>query len=73
MDLSLASIDVPVDYRFTVVDVIEPLNAFDTHASIFDAHPNGFASGASLRLRMFLAPLVSGFNLLHYCLPRVGV
>jgi hypothetical protein len=40
LGLSLASIDIPVDYRFTVVDVTEPLNAFDTHVSIFDAHPN---------------------------------
>jgi hypothetical protein len=38
--LSLASIDIPVDYGFTVVDVTEPLNTFNTHASMFDAHPN---------------------------------
>ena len=38
--LSLASIDIPVDYGFTVVDLTEPLNAFNTHASMFDAHPN---------------------------------
>jgi hypothetical protein len=38
--LSLASIDIPVDYGFTVVDITEPLNAFNTHASMFDAHPN---------------------------------
>ena len=38
--LSLASIEIPVDYGFTVVDIIEPLNTFNTHASIFDAHPN---------------------------------
>jgi hypothetical protein len=38
--LALASIDIPVDYGFTVVDVTEPLNAFNTHASMFDAHPN---------------------------------
>lgn len=38
--LSLASIDIPVDYGFTVVDVTEPLNTFNAHASMFDAHPN---------------------------------
>ena len=38
--LSIASIDIPVDYGFTVVDLTEPLNTFNTHASIFDAHPN---------------------------------
>ena len=38
--VSLASIDIPVDYGFTVVDITEPLNAFNTHASMFDAHPN---------------------------------
>lgn len=38
--LSLASIDIPVDYGFTVVDLTEPLNTFNTHASVFDAHPN---------------------------------
>lgn len=37
---SLASIDIPVDYGFTVVDITEPLNGFNTHASMFDAHPN---------------------------------
>ena len=37
---SLASIDTPVDYGFTVVDITEPLNTFNTHASMFDAHPN---------------------------------
>ena len=40
LGFSLASIDIPVAYGFTVVDVTEPLNAFNTHASIFDAHPN---------------------------------
>jgi lysophospholipase L1-like esterase len=39
-DVSLASIDVPVDYGLSVVDLTESLNTFDTHASIFDAHPN---------------------------------
>ena len=38
--LSLASIDIPVDYGFTVVDPTEPLNGFNAHASMFDAHPN---------------------------------
>ena len=38
--LSLASIDIAVDYGFMVVDLTEPLNTFNTHASMFDAHPN---------------------------------
>lgn len=38
--LSLAAIDIPVDYGFTVVDLTEQLNTFNTHASMFDAHPN---------------------------------
>jgi hypothetical protein len=37
---AVASITMPVDYGFEVVDLTEPLNTFDTHASIFDAHPN---------------------------------
>lgn len=36
----VASIDIPVDYSFKVVDLTETLNSFNTHASIFDAHPN---------------------------------
>jgi hypothetical protein len=40
LGFSLASIDIPVDYGFTVVDITEPLNKFNTHASMFDAHPN---------------------------------
>ena len=31
---------MPVDYGFTVVDLTERLNSFNTHASMFDAHPN---------------------------------
>ena len=38
--LARSSIDIPVDYGFTVVDVTEPLSTFNTHASMFDAHPN---------------------------------
>ncbi len=41
--LSLASIDTSVDYGFTVVDLTEPLRTFNTHASMFDAHPNEHA------------------------------
>jgi hypothetical protein len=41
--VSLASIDVPVDYGLEVVDLTAALNTFDTHASIFDAHPNARA------------------------------
>lgn len=37
---SLAAVGFPVDYGFEVVDLAEPLNRFNTHASIFDAHPN---------------------------------
>ena len=33
LGVSLASIDIPVDYGFTVVDLSEPLNTFNTHAS----------------------------------------
>jgi hypothetical protein len=40
---ALGSIDFPVDYGMRVVDLTEPLNAFNTHASIFDAHPNARA------------------------------
>lgn len=40
LGLSLASIDIPVDYGFTVVDLTEPLNSFNTHTSMFDPHPN---------------------------------
>jgi hypothetical protein len=29
-----------VDYAIEVLDLTEALNTFDTHASIFDAHPN---------------------------------
>jgi len=37
---SLAQIDVRAGYGFSVVDLTEPLNTFNTHASIFDAHAN---------------------------------
>jgi hypothetical protein len=37
---SLARVAFPVDYGFEVVDLTGPLNTFNTHASIFDAHPN---------------------------------
>ena len=40
LGVSLASIDIAVDYGFTVVDLTEALNTFNTHASMFDAHPN---------------------------------
>jgi hypothetical protein len=35
-----AAIEIPVDYAFKVVDLTETLNNFNTHTSIFDAHPN---------------------------------
>jgi hypothetical protein len=37
---AVASVGMSVDYRFEVLDLAEPLNQFNTHASIFDAHPN---------------------------------
>ena len=42
----LADIRVPVDYGFEVVDLADVLNAFPTHASAFDAHPNQAAQRA---------------------------
>lgn len=40
---SLASLHLPVNYGFKVVDLTEPLSAVPTHASIFDAHPSAAA------------------------------
>ncbi len=37
---TLGSIEIGVDYGFRVVDLTDALNTFDTHSSIFDAHPN---------------------------------
>ena len=37
---SLGAIGLTVDYGFDVLDLAEPLNHFNTHASLFDAHPN---------------------------------
>ena len=37
---SLGSIGLAVNYGFDVLDLAEPLNHFNTHASLFDAHPN---------------------------------
>jgi len=37
---SLGAIRLAVDYGFDVLDLAEPLNHFNTHASLFDAHPN---------------------------------
>lgn len=39
-DALLASIDLRVNYGFHVLDLTEIMNGFDTHVSIFDAHPN---------------------------------
>ena len=39
----LASIGAHVDYGIEVLDLTAALNTFDTHASIFDAHPNAAA------------------------------
>jgi hypothetical protein len=39
--LSLEALSVPVSYeRIDVLDLKERLNAFNTHVSLFDAHPN---------------------------------
>jgi hypothetical protein len=37
---SLASLGLAVNDSFEVVDLAEPLNRFNTHTSLFDAHPN---------------------------------
>jgi len=37
---ALAEVRIAVDYGIEVVDLTEPLNRFNTHASVFDAHPN---------------------------------
>jgi hypothetical protein len=37
---SIANVALPVDYGFKVVDLTDELNTFNTHASVFDAHPN---------------------------------
>jgi hypothetical protein len=37
---TLASIGARVDDSWDVIDLTEPLNTFNTHASLFDAHPN---------------------------------
>jgi hypothetical protein len=42
----LADIRVPVNYAFEVLDLTDTLNAFPTHASAFDAHPNEAAQRA---------------------------
>lgn len=39
-EVDVASIDVKVDYGFHVLDLTDTLNTFDTHVSVFDAHPN---------------------------------
>jgi hypothetical protein len=36
----IARLAMPVDYGFETLDLTDALNAFDTHASVFDAHPN---------------------------------
>jgi hypothetical protein len=38
--VSLANVGIPVDYGFSVVNLSDVLNTFNTHTSIFDAHPN---------------------------------
>lgn len=39
----LAAIDLDVDYGYEVVDLTDALNAFDTHVTAFDSHPNAAA------------------------------
>jgi hypothetical protein len=38
--MDLASLDLAVDYDFDVLDLRDALNTFNTHVSLFDAHPN---------------------------------
>ncbi|MDH5477636.1 MAG: hypothetical protein OEY50_04845 [Nitrospinota bacterium] len=38
-DLALDTIDVPVDYKLEIVNPVEKLKTFNTHARLFDAHP----------------------------------
>ena len=40
---SLADLAIDVRYGWDVLDLTEPLNRFNTHASAFDAHPNAAA------------------------------
>ncbi|MCA1585665.1 MAG: hypothetical protein LC791_13165 [Acidobacteria bacterium] len=42
-DVEVASIDLEVDYGFHVLDLTDTMNTFDTHVSVFDAHPNAQA------------------------------
>ena len=42
-DLYVDTIDLPVDYGIEVVDPTPQLKDFNTHASMFDAHPNARA------------------------------
>jgi xanthine/CO dehydrogenase XdhC/CoxF family maturation factor len=42
----LAGLGFAVDYGFEVIDLAEPLNQFNTHVSVFDAHPNEAAHQA---------------------------
>ena len=37
---SVANLGISVNYAFKVVDLTDDLNTFNTHASVFDAHPN---------------------------------
>ncbi len=63
---SIATIDFAVDYGMEVLDLSEPLNTFDTHASIFDAHPNKRAHAVIAQAILENAFLVSnGFSVFH--------
>jgi lysophospholipase L1-like esterase len=42
-EIDLASLDLVVDHGFEVLDLTDTLNTFDTHVSMFDAHPNARA------------------------------
>jgi hypothetical protein len=41
--MNLAGVDLAVRYDFEVLDLTDTMNAFNTHVSIFDAHPNARA------------------------------
>jgi len=68
---SVANLEMSIDYGFKVVDLTDDLNAFNTHASVFDAHPNEKAHGVMAeRILEALrgaggAPLKSGAQRVH--------
>jgi hypothetical protein len=41
----VGNVGISIDYGFSVLDLTDDLNRFNTHASVFDAHPNERAHG----------------------------